>query len=139
MTAAIWGPAIAEALEQLRHAWPSWEHAGEPCGLLVDGDDPVRGYVSVPEAFRSFASFGVDGVHTGLWVDDPDQRHEPTVVMATPMDDPVLTLMAVDVATWLDRMARRSAGERLGEDEWARYAQDAADRRTALDLPPIPG
>jgi hypothetical protein len=51
-----------------------WQYRGDPWGLLLGVDEPL-GYDNVPNEFRAFLTWGVDGLHEGLWIDDIDQAH----------------------------------------------------------------
>jgi hypothetical protein len=94
------GPAIEEALRSLQASRDLWDgRRGDACGLLLGNDEPV-GYLGVPDEFRAFLSWGVDGVHEGLWIDALDQAHSPHVVMVSPMDTDAIHVEARDVETW---------------------------------------
>jgi hypothetical protein len=77
----------------------------------------------------------VDGVHDGLWIDDPQQAHPPYVVIASPTDfDAPVQIEATDVDEWLALVA---IGD-LQAADWDDAARGAADNRRSLGLPPIP-
>lgn len=79
------GAAIDQALQQLRLSADRFRNRGSLCGLLL-GEDEALPYDNIPDQFRPFLRWGVDGVHEGLWIDDARQAHPPYVVMASPMD-----------------------------------------------------
>ena len=103
--------AIVAALDEGRGAQAKWEERAAPCGLLLGVDESI-GYEGIPDEFRAFASWGVDGVHEGLRIDSPAQVQEPTVVMVSPTDfgEPII-VKAAHVRAWLDLVA---VEERLG-------------------------
>jgi hypothetical protein len=132
---ATLGPVFDEALRALGSNQDLWDDRGDACGLLLGEDEPI-GYVGVPDAFRAFLSWGVDGVHEGLWFDSHDQKHAPNVVMVSPMDTDAIDLMARDVERWLDLL-------RLGyfddhDDAWQEERRLATAEREALGLSSIP-
>jgi hypothetical protein len=129
-----YGSAIEEALLALRLSIDGWRDRGEPAGLLLGSDEPLP-YENVPGQFRAFLAWGVDGVHEGLWIDDPHQSHAPPVVMASPMDfDEPNIPMAADVEQWLDLVLRQVP---LTDVEWKHASERATERRRELGLPPI--
>jgi hypothetical protein len=48
------GQAIEGSLLQLRQSVERLQNRSEPCGLLLDIDEPL-GYVGIPDEFRSFS------------------------------------------------------------------------------------
>jgi hypothetical protein len=129
------GAAIDQALLQLQLSRDQLLDRGDPCGLLLGVDEAI-GYVGIPDEFRPFLSWGVDGVHDGLWIDDANQAHSPFVVMASPMDfsEPI-RVEATDVKAWLSLV---DIGD-LRAPEWRAAARRAAEERNAIGLPPIVG
>jgi hypothetical protein len=105
-----------------------------PCGLLV-GDDPHPGYDGEPGQFFAFARMGVDGVHYGLWVDSPDQEHEPCVVMLSPMDfSQQIVALAPSARDWIE--SRRIPGQgSTNRDVYERAVDRGRERLGLLPLP----
>ena len=129
-----YGAAIIRALEKLRLNADRFANRGSACGLLLDVDEALR-YDNIPDQFRPFLRWGVDGVHEGLWIDDPRQSQSPYVVMASPMDfsEPVL-IEATNVDEWLALIEI----EDHTAAEWVAAEQAAIDGRSKLGLPRIP-
>jgi hypothetical protein len=90
---------------------------------------------TIPDQFRPFLDWGVDGVYDGLWIDDPDQPHPPFVVMASPMDlaEPI-HVEATNVEEFL-----RLVDLGLESPERGESAQRAVETRRSLGPPPIVG
>jgi len=137
------GEAVAEAIRVLQESLipdeEAWEARGDACGLALGKDEPV-GYLGVPDEFRAFLSWGVDGVHEGFWIDAPDQTHPPYVVMVSPMDfDESIRIEARDVGRWLDllRMGKPWDNEDALE-VWEQERRAAVQQRHVHGLPPIP-
>jgi hypothetical protein len=92
----------------------------------------------LPNEFRAFLTWDVDGVHEGLWIDDIDQAHPPYVVMASPMDfDDPIRLEAKNVQEWLALVERGGTGLETDWSDWEDAARRAAEDRSAMGLPPI--
>jgi hypothetical protein len=129
-----YGEAIGQALEQLRLKADRYEDRGSSCGLLL-GEDEALAYENIPDQFRRFLRWGVDGVHEGLWIYDPRQAHPPYVVMASPMDfsEPI-QIEATNVEEWL-RLIEIEDHEAA---EWIAAERSAVDSRRLLGLPRIP-
>jgi hypothetical protein len=66
------GAAIVEAGRRIEEAQSTWAGRAMPCGLIHGVDEPI-GYDGIPDHFRASPAWGVDGVHEGLWIDDPGQ------------------------------------------------------------------
>lgn len=119
------GQAIEKPLLQLRQNVDRLQDRGDACGLLLDKDEPL-GYVGVPDEFRAFLAWGVDEVHDGLWIDDPNQRHAPYVAMASPMDfaEPIL-IETTNASEFLSLVELSDVGAR----EWEVVPERAAATR----------
>ena len=128
------GAAIQSTLLELRLSQPTWEHRGDPCGLLVGIDEPT-GYDCEPAQFRSFCVWGGDGVHDGLWIDDINQAHPPFFVLLSPQDfgDPV-RFVAASVKDWLAVAADQTFTDEIHEVAESRAIQ----RRRELGLSELP-
>jgi hypothetical protein len=132
------GPAIDQALLLLRLSQERWQHRGDPWGLLLGEDEPLA-YDNVPNEFRAFLTWGVDGVHEGLWIDDIGQAHPPCVVMASPMDfDDPIRLESKNVEQWLALVERHQSGLDTDWPDWEEAARRAVEDRQSLGLSPIP-
>ena len=132
------GPIIETEIRSLHANRELWEgRRGDACGLLLGKDEPV-GYTGVPGEFRAFLSWGVDGVHEGLWIDDLHQKHSPYVVMVSPMDfSDAIRVEARDVDTWHGLLRLGIFVEHHG-NAWEEESEAAVELRQTLGLPPIP-
>ncbi len=129
-----YGAAIDQALQQLRLNADRFQDRGASCGLLL-GEDEALAYENIPDQFRPFLRWGVDGVHEGLWIDDPRRAHPPYVVMASPMDfsEPI-QIEATNVDEWLTLIEI----DDHEAAEWVAAERSAVDDRRLLGLPRIP-
>lgn len=131
------GPSSGSSASQLRLSQDRWQHRGDPWGLPLGVDEPL-GYDNVPNEYRAFLAWGVDGVHAGLWIDDIDQAHPPYVVMASPMDfDDPIRLEAKSVEACLALVERGDTGLETAWSDCEDAAPRAAEDRSAMGLPPI--
>jgi len=132
------GPAVQDAIRSLQANRELWEERrGDADGLLLGKDEPV-GYDGVPDEFRAFLAWGVDGVHEGLWIDAPDQEHAPYVVMFSPMDfSHSIRVEARDVDTWHGLLRMGIFVEHHG-NAWEEESEAAVEYRQSMGLPPIP-
>jgi hypothetical protein len=131
------GAAVQEAIRSLHANRELWEgKRGNACGLLLGQDEPV-GYLGVPDEFRAFLRWGVDGVHEGLWIDAPDQEHAPSVVMVSPMDTDAIAIETRDVDSWHGLLRLGIFVEHHG-NAWEEESDAAIEHRRRLGLPPIP-
>ena len=130
-----YGDAISQSLLTLQLAQDRWVERAWPCCLLEGIDQPLA-YPNIPDDFRAFAAWGVDGVHEGLWIGDPWQSHMPFVAMASPMDSESLILMASNVDEWLEMVTVVVSTGDFGREE--SFRARAATMRASMDLPPLP-
>ncbi|MDQ4108602.1 MAG: hypothetical protein M3138_07340 [Actinomycetota bacterium] len=131
------GPVVQEAIRSLQADRDLWEgRRGDACGLLLGKDEPV-GYLGVPDEFRPFLSWGVDGVHEGLWIDVQHQGHAPYVVMVSPMDTDAIRVEARDVDSWHALLRLGIFVEHHG-NAWEEEREAAIAHRRRLGLPSIP-
>lgn len=124
------GSPIEETLLEIRLLQDTWAQRGDLCGLLLGIDAPI-GYVNEPPEFRSFCSWGVDGVYDGLWIDRPGQPHRPFFVLLSPMDfEEPIVLLASSVDDWL----RTFTGDEVA---MATAQQRATEQRRSWGLPGV--
>jgi len=68
---------------------------------LVDPPNPDYGYWATPVNSVTFASLGVDGVHTAIITEGGKITDDSPVAYVTPMDDPPVVILAATIMDFL--------------------------------------